>query len=79
MCYVLPVSYILGRLPLVPVGDDGKIPRTLHGVELRKDTHYPVGKAGPAGSSLYLINSWAMSWPSDFPSSSNFEEDDNDD
>ncbi len=67
---------ILGRLALMPYGEDGTIPhdwRTLA-------RYYPRGECvtltvpqcdcqnGPgSGSKLYHINSWAMFWSSDRP------------
>jgi len=66
--YVVPLSHILGRLPLVPAGDTGTIPYSMrdgkaacyeHGI---CDTD---GKPG-SGSCLFYINSWAMIWPTDY-------------
>ena len=66
--YIVPVTSILGRLALVPVGEHGTIPASLrnnknyfsHG-ECDRD-----GRPG-TGSKLFYINSWAMIWPSDHP------------
>ncbi len=38
--YVVPLSHILGKLPLIPAGDHGTIPRSMHG---RKDACYNIG------------------------------------
>ena len=38
--YVVPLSHILGKLPLSPAGDHGTIPRSMHG---RKDACYKLG------------------------------------
>ena len=67
--YVVPLSHILGRLPLIPAGDFGTIPRNMSG---RGDACYPRGScdkrgAPGSGSKLFYINSWAMIWPTDYP------------
>ena len=66
--YVVPLSHILGKLPLVPAGDDGTIPRHMHG---RKEACYPLGMCDRqgvpgSGSPLFYINLWAMIWPVDY-------------
>ena len=58
--YVVPLSHILGKLPLIPAGDYGTIPRSMHG---RKDACYERGvcdrRGEPgSGSPLYYINTW---------------------
>ena len=67
--YEVPLSHILGRLPLLPAGDTGTIPYSMtdrkaacfeHGICDRD------GKPG-SGSRLFFINSWAMLWPTDYP------------
>ena len=63
--YVVPLSHIMGKLPLVPAGDNGTIPWEMHG---RKDVFYPLGmcnsqRSPGTGSPLFYINSWAMIWP----------------
>mmetsp|Transcript_58459 Transcript_58459/g.154162 ORF Transcript_58459/g.154162 Transcript_58459/m.154162 type:complete len:101 (+) Transcript_58459:729-1031(+) len=62
--YVVPVSDILGRLPLVPAFD-GKIPRFVEGKELNQKDHFSHGTL--SRSSVFFINSWAMRWPLDYP------------
>ena len=67
--YVVPLSHILGKLPLIPAGCYGTIPRSMHG---RKDACYEMGvcdrRGEPgSGSPLYYINTWAMVWPTDYP------------
>ena len=62
-------------LPLVPAGDDGTIPRQMHG---RKEACYPLGmcdrQGSPGtGSPLFYINSWAMIWPVDYKKDGNWE------
>ena len=66
--YVVPLSHILGKLPLVPAEDDGTIPRHMHG---HKEACYPLGMCDRqgvpgSGSPLFYINSWAMIWPVDY-------------
>ena len=68
--YVVPITSILGRLPLVPAGDHGTIPAAMRN---RKKELFEYGKCDESaarpgtGSKLYYINSWAMCWPADFP------------
>ena len=61
--YVMPISSILGTLPLVRAGDTGTIPYHMRG----RSNSFPGGKADTApgkgdGSRLYFVNSWAMRW-----------------
>ena len=61
--YVMPISSILGKLPLVRAGDTGTIPYHMRG----RPKSFPGGKADTApgkgdGSRLYFVNSWAMKW-----------------
>jgi hypothetical protein len=61
--YVLPVDSILGKLPVVPVGDTGTIPYCM-----RQHTENFVGAAfdtregASDGSRWWYINTWALSW-----------------
>ena len=62
--YVMPITSILGRVPLVRAGNTGTIPHHMRG---RKGECFPGGKADSAagkgdGSRLYFVNSWAMKW-----------------
>jgi hypothetical protein len=66
--YGVPLSHILGKLPLIPAGDHCTIPRSMHG---SKDTCYPLGVCDSqgeprSGSPLFYINTWAMVWPNDY-------------
>jgi hypothetical protein len=66
--YIVPVTFILGRLALAPVGEHGTIPAALRGNPL----FYPRGQCDQqgrpgTGSKLFYINMWAMTWPSDHP------------
>ena len=66
--YVIPITSILGRLPLIPAGDHGTIPAAMRH---RKKELFEYGECDKSaarpgtGSKLYYINSWAMCWPSD--------------
>jgi hypothetical protein len=67
--WIVPVSSILGRLPLVPVGDTGTIPFSMAS---KQQAYFPQGTCDQAnapgsGSKLFYINTWAMVWPSDHP------------
>ncbi len=61
--YVLPITSILGRLALVPVGDTGTIPFTM-----RKETKDFPGascdskKNAGDGNRWWYMNSTAMKW-----------------
>ena len=67
--YIVPINFILGRLPLVPAWDHGTIPASMR--DRRRDL-FKLGKCDEngrpgSGSELFYINSWAMCWPSDHP------------
>ena len=67
--YVVPLSHILGHLPLLPAGNYGTIPRSM---SRRKEACFPRGMCDRegrpgSGSQLYYINTWAMIWPNDYP------------
>ena len=50
--YVVPIESILGRLPVVPIGDTGTIPHAS-----RAD--FPNSWDG---SQCWFVNNWAMGW-----------------
>ena len=66
--YVVPITSILERLPLVPAGDHSTIPAAMRH---SKKELFQYGKCDESaarpgiGSKLYYLNSWAMCWPSD--------------
>jgi len=67
--YIVPITSILGRLPLIPAGDHGTIPAALRG---SKRDLFRLGKCDEdrqpgTGSKLFYISSWAMCWPTDHP------------
>jgi hypothetical protein len=64
--YIVQITSILGRLPLIPAGDHDTIPATLGG----RRNFFPLGKCDEdllsgTGSRLFYISSWAMCWPTD--------------
>ena len=61
--YVLPITSILSKLPLVPVGDTGTIPFSMWGEAADFDGDSCDSKAGEGKECLWwYVNSWAMSW-----------------
>ena len=61
--YVVPITSILGRLALVPVGDTGTIPFTMHKESKDFDGASCDTKMGAGdGSRWWYINSAAMKW-----------------
>lgn len=61
--YVVPVSSILGKLPVVPVGDSGTLPYVM-----RRETADIPGAACDSkdgagdGSRWWYVNTWALTW-----------------
>ncbi len=69
LVYIVPITSILGRLPLIPAGDHCTIPAALRG---SKRELFPLGKCDEdgrpgTGSRLYYISLWVMCWPTDHP------------
>ena len=61
--YVIPIQSILGKLPVVPVGDNGTIPH-----HLRDDFPGAPGDCRPGsgdGCRMWFVNSWALGWSRD--------------
>ena len=61
--YVVLIQSILGKLPVVPVGDTGTIPHHLR-------HHFPgaPGDRRPGsgdGCRMWFVNSWALGWSHD--------------
>ena len=61
--YVIPVSSILGRLPLVPVGATGTIPFAMR----QESADFPGASCDKSASSgdgcrWWYVNSWALGW-----------------
>ncbi len=60
---VLPVESILGKLPVVPVGDTGTIPYCM--CQHAKDfvgAAFDTREGAGDGSRWWYINMWALSW-----------------
>ncbi len=60
---MIPVTSILGRLPVIPVGDTGTIPYSMLG----EAADFPGGsfdtqKNKSDGSQWWYINTWALKW-----------------
>ncbi len=63
--YVFPVESILGKLPVVPVGDTGTIPYSMrqHAVDfLRIGAAFDTWEGADDGSRGWYVNTWALSW-----------------
>jgi hypothetical protein len=61
--YVIPIQSILGKLPVVPVGDTGTIP-----YHLRNTYPGAPGDRRPGagdGCKMWFVNSWALGWSRD--------------
>jgi hypothetical protein len=61
--YVVPMQSILGKLPVVPVGDTGTIPH-----RMRNAFASAPGDRRPSAGNGYLmwfVNSWALGWSRD--------------
>ena len=61
--YVIPIQSILGKLPVVPVGDTGTIPH-----HLRNHFSGAPGDRRPGsgdGCRMWFVNSWALGWSRD--------------
>jgi hypothetical protein len=61
--YVIPVSSILGRLPVVPVGEKGTIPFDMR----RESADFPGASCDESensgdGCRWWYVNSWALGW-----------------
>jgi hypothetical protein len=61
--YVLPVQNIIGKLPVVPVGDTGTIPHHLRNVFSGAPGDRKPGSGD--GCRMWFINSWALGWSRD--------------
>ena len=67
--YVVPVKSILGKLPVVPVGDTGTIPYAMRGERARDlpgaKCDQEMGKGD--GTRWWFVNNWAMAWSREIP------------
>lgn len=74
--YLIPAEYVLGKLPVVRVGDLGRIPHDMHGHRLMGSMNFngtadEIGRNGKviaSGSQLYYVNKFAMIWSNEKPS-----------
>ena len=61
--YVIPIQSILGKLPVVPVGDTGTVPH-----RMRNSFSGAPGDRRPGagdGCRMWFVNSWALGWSRD--------------
>ena len=69
--YVIPVESILGKLPVVPVGDTGTIPHTMRAERARDlvgaRCAREMGKDDGTRWSRWFVNTWAMGWSREIP------------
>ena len=58
--YVIPIENILGKLPVVPVGDTGTVLHHLGNL-------FPGDRKPDSGDGcrMWFVNSWALSWSHD--------------
>ena len=63
--YVVPIQNILGKLPLVPVGDTGTImiPHRMHNAFSGAPGDRRPGTGD--GCRMWFVNSWALGWSCD--------------
>ena len=61
--YVIPIQSILGKLPVVPVGDTGTTPHHLRNTFSGAPSDRRPG-AGD-GCRMWFVNSWALGWSRD--------------
>ncbi len=61
--YVIPIQSILGKLPVVPVGDTGTILYHLHNVFPGAPGDRRPGSGD--GCRMCFVNSWALGWSRD--------------
>ena len=61
--FVVPIQNILGKLSLVPVGDTGTIPHSMHNTFAGAPGDRRPG-AGD-GCRMWFVNSWALGWSRD--------------
>jgi hypothetical protein len=61
--YVLPVESILGKLPLVPIGDTVTIPFAMcQNARDFVDAEFDTGEGSRDGSRWWYIKAWALSY-----------------
>ena len=61
--YVLPKEFILGKLPVVPVGDTGTIPFSMRRSAADFiDADFDSAEGAGDGSRWWYVNTWALGW-----------------
>ena len=70
--YVVPITSVLGKLPVVHAGDTGTIPyRYRRGTANGSSRYFPeIARADTSpgagdGCPMYFVNSWALGWSRD--------------
>ncbi len=64
--YVLPVQSVLGKLPVIPMGDTGTIPFTMRqNAKDFVDAAFDTSERSGDGSRWWYINMLALSWSSE--------------
>ena len=70
--YVVPITSVLGKLPVVRAGDTGTIPyRYSRGTANGSSRYFPeIARADTSpgagdGCPMYFVNSWALGWSRD--------------
>ncbi len=64
--YVIPIKHILGKLPVVPVGDTGTIQHHLRNVfQGAPGDRRPEPPDAGDGCKMWFVNSWALGWSRD--------------
>jgi hypothetical protein len=61
--FVIPIQSILGKLPVVPVGDTGTIQYHLRNTFSGTPCHCRLGAGN--GCKMWFVNSWALGWSLD--------------
>jgi hypothetical protein len=58
--YVIPIQSILGKLPLVPLGDTGTIPHSMRNA-------FSGDQRPDSGDEcrIWFVNSWVLGWSRD--------------
>ena len=61
--YVLPISSLLGKLPVVPVGNTGTIPFSMRRSEEDfVNAAFDSAEGAGDGCRWWFVNTWAMGW-----------------
>jgi hypothetical protein len=61
--YVIPVESILGKLPVIPVGDTGTIQHNIRNLFAGAPGDRQEGSRD--GCRMWFVNSWALGWSRD--------------